>query len=338
MAEAICDCDELPSETDGRAATGARLLPRTCSTTSTTACTSWTVRGAFNSGTGPRRFSRGTRRKRSSGVTVPPRYCSTVTRRAVNCATGHAPCRRRLIRVSPAAGAYSSGTKTGVGSPWMYTSCRCVMRKAGSLAVSKSSATPAQSLRLEDAYKQVRELAHKDPLTGVANRRSLDGLLKDQVATFPRTGIHFSLILCDIDHFKRVNDRWGHPAGDAVLQACRGLPAQRVRRNDLVARFGGEEFMVLMPGSRLEGAEKLAERFRCAITQQAHGCLGGQHISASFGVTEATCNDTLESLLGRVDRALYEAKRLGRNRVVSLAVTGSPLGTEVAVPVSQVSD
>ena len=74
-------------------------------------------------------------------------------------------------------------------------------------------------IALEDAYRKVRELAHKDPLTDVANRRSLDGLLQDQVATFTRTGIHFSVILCDIDHFKRVNDQWGHPAGDVVLQS-----------------------------------------------------------------------------------------------------------------------
>ena len=189
---------------------------------------------------------------------------------------------------------------------------------------------------LEDAYMKVRELAHKDPLTGVANRRSMDGLLLDQVATFTRTGIHFSVILCDIDHFKRVNDQWGHPAGDAVLQSFAACLQESVRRNDLVARFGGEEFMILMPGSRLEGAEKLAERFRCAVAQEPYDSLGGQHVTASFGVTEATYNDSVESLLGRVDRALYEAKRLGRNRVVSLSVTGSPLGTEVAVPVSRV--
>jgi len=80
----------------------------------------------------------------------------------------------------------------------------------------------------------------------------------------------------------------------------------------------------------------LAERFRCAVAQEPYDSLGGQHVTASFGVTEATYNDSVESLLGRVDRALYEAKRLGRNRVVSLSVTGSPLGTEVAVPVSRV--
>ena len=118
------------------------------------------------------------------------------------------------------------------------------------------------------------------------------------------------------------------------LRACR----QRVRRNDLVARFGGEEFMVLMPGSRLEGAEKLAERFRCAVARTSHDVLSGERITASFGVTEATCNDSVESMLGRVDRALYEAKRLGRNRVVSLCVAGLPPGTEVVVPVSRVDD
>ena len=194
----------------------------------------------------------------------------------------------------------------------------------------------SSAIALEDAYKKVRELAHKDPLTGVANRRCLDGLLTDLLATFTRTGIHFSVILCDIDYFKRVNDRWGHPAGDTILQYFAGCLQARARRNDLVARFGGEEFMVLMPGSRLEGAEILAERFRGTVSQNPQTILGGDHITASFGVTEVMPNDSVIGLLGRVDRALYEAKRLGRDGVVSLSVTGAPLGIEVAVPVSRV--
>ena len=171
----------------------------------------------------------------------------------------------------------------------------------------------------------------------MANRRCLDNLLTDQVATFTRTGIHFSVILCDIDHFKRVNDQAGHEAGDTVLQFFAGCLQEEARRNDLVARFDGEEFMILMPGSRLEGAEKLAEQCRCAVSRDPQDGLYGKRITASFGVTEATHNDSAESLLGRVDRALYEAKRLGRDRVVSLSVTGSPVGVEVAVPVPRMS-
>jgi diguanylate cyclase (GGDEF)-like protein/PAS domain S-box-containing protein len=192
----------------------------------------------------------------------------------------------------------------------------------------------SSAIALEDAYNRVRELAHKDALTGVANRRCLDSLLSDLLATFTRTGLHFSAILCDLDYFKRVNDRWGHPAGDAILQSFAGCLHAGARRNDLVGRYGGEEFMVLMPGSRLEGAEKLANRFRSTLAHCAQHALEGGRVTASFGVTEVVPGDTTDSLVSRVDRALYEAKRLGRDCVVSLSVTGSPSGCEVAVPVA----
>jgi len=337
MAEAICDCDELPSEADGRLPLGHdffrdlfhNLYDGVYFVDCVRRIQFWNRAAEILSG--------------YSAEEVVGSYCSAEILQHCDAAgcelchgacplqetidTGEPRCRRVFLR-------HKDGRRIAVDVHVMPVR-DAEGRIIGGVEVFRDASSV---VALEDAYKQVRELAHKDPLTGVANRRSLDGLLQDQVATFTRTGIHFSLILCDIDHFKRVNDQWGHPAGDAVLRFFADCLQQRARRNDLVARFGGEEFIVLMPGSRLEGAEKLAERFRCAIAHQTHGCLGGQHISASFGVTEATCNDTLESLLGRVDRALYEAKRLGRNRVVSLTVTGSPLGTEVAVPVSRVSD
>jgi len=188
----------------------------------------------------------------------------------------------------------------------------------------------SSAIALEDAYRKVRELAHRDPLTGVANRRCMDDFLADLLATFARTGIHFSIILGDIDHFKRVNDRWGHPAGDAILQDVAARLQAVVRQNDLVARYGGEEFMVIMPASRLEGAEALAERCRSAVAQDPQTAMDGSHVTASFGATEVVPHDSIESLLGRVDRALYEAKQLGRNRVVSLTVTGVAQDVEVA--------
>ncbi len=177
------------------------------------------------------------------------------------------------------------------------------------------------TIALENAHNSLRELAHKDPLTGVANRRSLENLLRDQLETYRRTGTHFSLVLCDIDHFKQVNDHWGHPAGDAVLRQFATCLQEVARRGDLVARYGGEEFVVLMPGSSVVGAAQLAERLRCAV---AHVCpqeIQGTCITASFGVTQVTRHDDQASVLERADRALYQAKSSGRNCVVTLTET-----------------
>ena len=246
----------------------------TCSTTSTTASTSSTARGAYSFWNRAAEILSGYSAEEVVGSFCSAEILRIATGPAVSCATGHAHSKKRLTLVSPVVGACSCGTRTDVGSPWMCTRCRCGCAGAGLWAAWKSSGDASSVIALEDAYKKVRELAHKDPLTGVANRRSMDGLLQDQVATFTRTGIHFSVILCDIDHFKHVNDKWGHPAGDAALQSFAACLQERVRRNDLVARFGGEEFMVLMPGSRLEGAEKLAERFRCAVARSRARCPG----------------------------------------------------------------
>jgi len=174
----------------------------------------------------------------------------------------------------------------------------------------------SSSVALETAYGRIREVAEKDPLTGVANRRYLDGVLDSQVKLFKRTGIPFSLIMVDIDHFKQVNDTWGHLTGDKALIAFSGRLQEVCRRSDILGRWGGEEFLIILPEQRLHEAVATAERLQTTVAESAAPEeLGDRKLTGSFGVTKAILGDTNTSILGRVDDALYRAKLLGRNRV-----------------------
>lgn len=175
----------------------------------------------------------------------------------------------------------------------------------------------SSSLALENAVHTLKEQANKDPLTNAANRRCTDRFLAEQLEIIKRTSIPLSVVLADIDHFKNVNDRWGHAAGDAALKLFASQLQQGCRQNDLVARFGGEEFLVLMPGATLAAAEQSATRWRDSVSRIPIESLDGNSITASFGVAEATHMDTAKSLIERVDRALYRAKAHGRNCVES---------------------
>jgi len=166
-----------------------------------------------------------------------------------------------------------------------------------------------------------RVLAALDPLTGVANRRSLIAALDRDVARAQRMREPVALLMVDIDHFKDVNDRYGHPAGDRVLTSVVNVLRQRVRAQDLVGRYGGEEFLVLLPDTGLAGAEQLArelckaaEESRCPID----GVPGpGIAVTVSIGVFggRLESGDSWDMLIAAADRALYQAKNNGRNRV-----------------------
>ena len=168
---------------------------------------------------------------------------------------------------------------------------------------------------LENAYDNLRQVAEKDPLTDVANRRHLDRMLDSQLQLLKRTGVPFSAILVDIDHFKKVNDTWGHPVGDkALIGFSRGL-TETCRQTDIIGRWGGDEFMTILPGQRLDSAAAMAERLRAATANSAPEEIGSHGMTGSFGVTEAILGDTADRIIKRVDEALYQAKSLGRNRV-----------------------
>jgi len=171
------------------------------------------------------------------------------------------------------------------------------------------------SVAVESAFRQTREAADRDPLTGLANRRHLDRMLAHYLEKLDRSGQPFSLIMSDLDHFKQINDTWGHVIGDQALAQFAAVLQNQCRPGDLVARFGGEEFVVLLPGVTLENAIPIAERLRkIAVTATPEG-LGERNLTASFGVTEATLGEPASQVLSRADTALYRAKSLGRDRV-----------------------
>jgi diguanylate cyclase (GGDEF)-like protein len=127
--------------------------------------------------------------------------------------------------------------------------------------------------------------------------------------------VALSVIMLDLDHFKRVNDRFGHAAGDEVLETLGGMLRQQLRREDLALRFGGEEILLVLPGIDLEGARLVAERLRLLTAAQVFSRCE-HRVTASFGVAGREADEGWEALLKRADQALYRAKAEGRNRVV----------------------
>ena len=167
------------------------------------------------------------------------------------------------------------------------------------------------------AEEEIYLLATTDSLTGIANRREFSAILARELGRARRYGVPLSLVMYDLDHFKRVNDTFGHDVGDYVLQAVTGLVKENVRANDVVARWGGEEFMVLMPQTDVQAAKSAAEKLRLAIAGYSFDKIG--KLTVSFGVAALEPQDDLNSLLKRVDDALYRAKEQGRNRVEILS-------------------
>jgi diguanylate cyclase (GGDEF)-like protein len=161
--------------------------------------------------------------------------------------------------------------------------------------------------------EEIHLLATTDSLTGIANRREFTAILTREVERAKRYGVPMSLAMYDLDHFKRVNDAFGHDVGDYVLQTVTNLVKANIRATDVVARWGGEEFMVLMPHSDIQAARSVAEKLRLAIADNRFDKVN--KLTVSFGVVVFEPQDDLNSLLKRVDDALYQGKEQGRNRV-----------------------
>ncbi len=162
-------------------------------------------------------------------------------------------------------------------------------------------------------------LSRTDPLTSVHNRRSVMELLENEVARTIRHGPPLAVVILDLDYFKQVNDTWGHPTGDLVLKETAGLLRETLRQSDIVGRYGGEEFVLVLPDTSLAGSARLAERCRTRLAETPVTTGSGEiiHISASFGLA---CNEqclglSAEALIKAADHALYQAKHKGRNRV-----------------------
>jgi diguanylate cyclase (GGDEF)-like protein len=172
---------------------------------------------------------------------------------------------------------------------------------------------------LERVNKNLAELATIDPLTQVANRRAVEHRLALEFQRERRYKHPLACILVDIDHFKAVNDTYGHPAGDKVLIEVASAIRESIRTTDLVARFGGEEFIVIAPETPMAPAQMVAERIRLAIIEKTSAKMdqGLPTVTASLGVATTELQVTNESeLVARADAALYRAKHEGRNRVV----------------------
>jgi diguanylate cyclase (GGDEF)-like protein len=171
------------------------------------------------------------------------------------------------------------------------------------------------------AFRWTEEQASEariDSLTGLANRRALEEILAAEISRAHRFAHQLAVVLLDLDRFKEINDSFGHAAGDVMLRAVSRLLTSLARQGDTVARWGGEEFVVVLPETDLAGAERFAERLRRTIEAQS---VGDMQTSASCGVATMLPEDNVEELLRAADQALYQAKTNGRNRTES-AVRG----------------
>lgn len=171
--------------------------------------------------------------------------------------------------------------------------------------------------QLEQEKIDLTEIATHDPLTGIYNREKFDSELWQEIERANRYHSPFSLVMFDIDRFKRINDDFGHHVGDNILRGITALVTENIREIDIFSRWGGEEFMILVNSTPLEKSRQLAEKLREIIETFPFSEIG--HITCSFGVTEFTAGDDEETLLERVDQALYQSKEEGRNRVSAIA-------------------
>lgn len=165
---------------------------------------------------------------------------------------------------------------------------------------------------------QMRELASVDGLTGAVNHNTTVSLLAHSLERGRRENQPVSFVMLDLDHFKRVNDRHGHVIGDQVLKAVAACARARLRGSDVLGRLGGEEFGLVLPATGMAGAKHLAEQVRLAVEALELKGDGGQpvRVTVSAGVAEAARGDTPETLIHLADKALYQAKQKGRNRVI----------------------
>ncbi len=180
----------------------------------------------------------------------------------------------------------------------------------------------SSEISLERRCQSLHEKATKDPLTQVANRAEFDRMHEMFVKTHQREHVPCSLIICDLDRFKRVNDTYGHQAGDDVIKSMASLLKGMCRPGDMVARYGGEEFVVLCADCDNATATRRAEELRIAFGRIPQPKMGARSANASFGVTEIQPGDTAETMLRRADRGLLMAKDRGRNMVVQLGSGG----------------
>jgi diguanylate cyclase (GGDEF)-like protein len=201
----------------------------------------------------------------------------------------------------------------------LSTALRSLLRRVGAAEQSQHDVQEQSALKtlmLEEEITTLHRAASTDPLTGLLNRRAFRTLAEDAMTYHRRYRRPIAILMADIDHFKRVNDTFGHAAGDAVIKTIGGVIVSAVRTTDKVARFGGEEFVVLLREIEPDAALLLAERMRQQVEAMVvrHG-EEDVRVTLSLGVALVDdCDRDVEALIERADAALYEAKRRGRNR------------------------
>ncbi|HBS29169.1 MAG TPA: diguanylate cyclase response regulator [Phycisphaerales bacterium] len=173
------------------------------------------------------------------------------------------------------------------------------------------------AIRISRLMKMLEMRAQVDGLTGLWNRAYFNERLASELAEASRNNKHLALVLCDLDHFKKLNDTFGHPAGDAVLQGFAEVLTTELRAYDIPCRYGGEEFVIILPDTDRDEARQVAERIRAALEAKGWPKFPDIHATASFGLTTAGLagKDDPASWIQAADQMLYQAKHAGRNRV-----------------------
>lgn len=197
--------------------------------------------------------------------------------------------------------------------------CSCFMwRQFCTLTLQQRQLEKANA-ELSQKQRDLERLTRQDGLTGLFNRNTFVELSRQELLRAQRQRLPTTILLMDLDHFKKVNDTWGHPAGDAVLRHVATLTHRTVRSTDLVGRLGGEEYIILLPGTSLEAARKLAEKLRIQIeASQVAWESTSIRVTVSMGLAGTTADEKrdFDTLYTEADKALYLAKQRGRNRVV----------------------
>jgi diguanylate cyclase len=191
---------------------------------------------------------------------------------------------------------------------------RCMF--LGIFSSSMKASLYQSGLKLKEAYKRIEELAELDELTGSYNRRCIMRMLDEEIARAARSGAPCSIALIDLDWFKRINDAFGHPTGDEVLRTFAITMYANLRNSDRFGRYGGEEFLLVLPDLDADGAVRALDRLRAIISDLDWSAFSpGMKVTISAGVATLKPNETPDTFLARADSALYAAKARGRNRI-----------------------
>jgi diguanylate cyclase (GGDEF)-like protein len=224
---------------------------------------------------------------------------------------GHAP--EQSVVIDYEIDAYMA--KTDISAQKLVTTIIASLRAFEYISEIKTLNAELEA-RVAMRTAELEKLAMLDALTGAGNRRHLEQRAEAEISACQRENKPLTVLAFDLDHFKKINDTWGHPVGDVVLQKVVQVAKDLLRPSDFLARVGGEEFIILLPGANQMGAVQIAERIRLAIAAQSIPANGNTvNVTASFGVACLNEDFSLDNTIARADAALYRAKNGGRNQI-----------------------